>query len=150
LAPSGRSSTRLRRRMTAREPPSGESAAPKWRNPDRLLLRSRPWLRGQFRSSQPWITSTSNTQENGDRSGDLAHFRRARMPLAHVILVALQIGGAIVILVVKFKLDVLRLDVDVEHRRRSERGEGAERIPDIAAGLLADLDALFRRVRYLA
>src|ERR1019366_464700 len=72
------------------------------------------------------------------RSGDLAHLRRARMPLAHVILVGLEIGGAIVILVVKFKLDVLRLDVDVEHRRRRERGEGAERIPDIAAGLLAD------------
>src|ERR1019366_3829601 len=259
LEPSGRSSTPLRRRMTARELSSGESASPKWRSPDRLLLRSRPWQRGQlrssapsavrrrvcgawqgqqsrrrssrgrqhmlvlcraalcqFRSSQPWISSTSNTQENGGpkilyssvtsicvlrgiprdkrpvrdlrgslhdhpnlaigcdarmspsipsmprlrlhrraqvrpyRSGHLAHLRRARVPLAHVILVALQIGGAIVILVVKFQLHLLRPDVDLEHRRLSERGEGAERIPDIAAGLLADLDGLFRRVRYLA
>src|SRR5208283_4942983 len=103
----------------------------------------------QFRSNQPWINSSAGS---GDplRSSDLAHLGRARMPLAHVILVRLQIGGAIVVLVVKFMLNVLRLDVHVEHRRRSERGESAERIPDIAAGLLADLDGLFRRVRYLA
>lgn len=70
------------------------------------------------------------------------------MPLAHVILVALEIDAAIVILVVIFKLDVLRLDLDVEHRRRRERGEGAERIPDIAAGLLAYSDwRLFNLVR---
>src|SRR5208337_3997601 len=99
--------------------------------------------------SMPRLRLHRRAQVRPYRSGDLAHLRRARMPLAHVLLVALQIGGAIVVLVVKFKLDVLRLDVHVEYRRRSERGESAEGVPDIAAGLLAYLDGLFGRARYL-